>query len=489
MKAALFDEHGKMVASATQEYTLITPSPDIVELDPETYWQAFKNCVSNAMQSSRVAVVEVAALAISSQGETFVALGKDTQPIHRAIVWLDNRSAAEAAEIRERFGTDQIYHVTGSPEVVPTWASTKMLWFKRHNPEMFRRVDRFLFVEDYLIFRLTGEFVGNTALYTSSLLMDIRSGKWWYELLDFIGVSPSRLPILRNSGEIVGPITPHAARELGLSNNTLVVTGGMDQACGSVGAGNVSSGIVTETTGTSLNICVTTDAPVFDPQMRVPCQVHCVPGKYLLLPWCQTAGIVLKWFRDEFCQFEKRVAADLKKNCYDLLTEEAARIAPGSGGLIVLPHLAGALCPDFNPRAKGVFFGVGLETTRPHFIRAIMESIAFMLRANLEVISEMGVSTETLISLGGAAKSDLWNQTKADVTGKQILVLNNPEVACLGAAILAGHATGMFASIQEASRNIVSVKEGFNPQAENRAVYERSYERYRGLYKQLTHFF
>lgn len=489
MKAALFNENGRMVVAATREYALITPSPDIAELDAETYWQAFKYCVSGVVQSSRIPAGEIAALAISSQGETFLALGRDMQPVHRAVVWLDNRSAAEAAEIRERFGAERIYHVTGDPDVVPTWASTKMLWFRRNEPEVFRQVDRFLFVEDFLIFRLTGELVGETALYCSSLLMDIHSGKWWDELLDFIGVSPRQLPALRQSGEIVGPITARAARELGLSDKTLVVTGGMDSACSSVGAGNVASGIATDTTGASLNLSVTTDKPLFDPKMRVPCQVHCVPGKYLLVPWCQTAGAVLKWFRDEFCSLEKTAAANQEKDCYDLLTEQAARVAPGSDGLIMLPHLAGALCPELNSRAKGVFFGVGLDTTRAHFIRAILESVAFMLRANLEVISEMGVSVERLISSGGGAKSTLWNQIKADVTGKQIVVLDSPEASCVGAAILAGHATGVFASIEEASRKLISPKECFHPHAGNRAVYERTYERYRGLYQQLAEFF
>lgn len=489
MKVALFDESGGMVGAASREYAVITPAPEMAELDAETYWRTLKDCLAEMLQLARIPPAEIVALAISSQGETFVPLGSDGRPVRRAIVWLDNRSVKEAAEIRERFGTERVYHVSGSPEVVPTWASTKMLWLKRNEPETFRRTSRFLFVEDYLIFRLTGKFVGETALYTSSLLMDIHSGRWWSEMLDFIGISSDVLPELKKPGEVVGPVTSRAATELGLSAKAVVVTGGMDQACGAIGAGNVAPGIATETTGTSLNICATTDSPVFDPKMRIPCQVHCAPGKYLLLPWCPTAGAALRWFRDEFCRAEKELAEKHNRDAYDIMTELAIPTPPGAGGLIMLPHLAGALCPESNPRAKGVFLGIGLDTRKGHLIRAIMESVAFMLRENMEVIAEMGIETDALISLGGAARSDLWNQIKADVTGKRIAVLDNPEAACLGAAILAGHAVGVFPSIEETARRIASTRRTYFPQPANREIYEQAYRKYRDMYRRVAPLF
>lgn len=489
MKAVLFDEHGKEVASALEEYRLITPTPDIVELDARTYWEACKACLNRVMTSASVPADAVKALAISSQGESCVPIGKNGEPLRNTIVWLDNRAATQAEKTKEKFGARRVYHTSGSHEVVPCWGGIKMFWIKENEPEIFDKAAKLLLVEDYLIYKLTGEFVGETALYCSTLLMDINTGKWWDDYLDFAGIPKEKLVRLTTPGVVVGKLTSEAAQATGLSTETLVVTGGMDQACGSVGSGNIKPGIVTETTGASLNICATTDRPVFDPKFRMPCQIHCTPGDYIVLPWCQTAGMALKWFRDQFCEQAKRQAEEHGLDAYDLLTAQAAEVPAGCHGLIMLPHLAGSMCPQSNPKARGVFFGIGLGSTRGHFIRAVMESIAYMLKDNLDAMAELGIEPETIISLGGAARSSLWTQIKADVLNKPVAVLDNAEAACLGAAIVAGKATGLFASIEDACAHMVSIKRTYEPQSRNREVYERNYEKYRRLYQSLEEFF
>lgn len=487
MKIVLFDERNKMIASSRQEYKLITPSPTIVELDAQTYWLTFKKCIRRIIERKDVDLKRIKALAITGQGDSFVPVNRYGKPLRRTIIWLDNRSEEEAKLISDEFGLEEVYHTTGSPEVVPTWASTKILWLKRHEPEVYKKAFKYLLMEDYLIYRLTGQFVGDGSLYTSTLLFDINRGKWWDKILDFIGISPEQLPSLMQSGEIVGELTNEAAKETGLSEHTLVVVGGMDQACGCIGSGNIRPGIVTETTGTALNICVTTETPVFDPQKRIPCQYHAIARKYILLPWCPTAGMIMEWFRDEFCELEKREARQKGLDIYDIMTQQAEKIPPGSEGVIVLPHLAGALCPEMNMNARGVFFGLSLRTGKKHLVRAIMESVAFMLKKNLEVLQELGIEAKEIRSLGGAAKSHLWNQIKADVTGKPLVTLDCPEAACLGAAILAGNAIGLFDSLEDACNKTVSIKKRFNP--ENEEVYERNYAMYLKLYKNLKNLF
>lgn len=489
LKAVLFDVNGKNISSAVHEYKLLTPDADLVELDAQTYWIACKESIRRIVQTGDVNPAEIKALAVSSQGESFVPVDGKGKPLRRAIVWLDNRSQKESGLIRKQFGADRVYHITGSPDVVPTWAATKIMWLRDNEPDIFRKVNKYLFVEDYLIYKLTGQFVAEGALYSSSLLFDINAGKWWGEMLDFIGIAPSQLPALMKSGKVVGELNPEAAEETGLCGKTVVVTGGMDQACGSIGSGNIEPGIVTEITGASLNICVTTTKPVFDPKMRIPCQYHAIPGKYICLPWCATAGMVLKWFRDEFCETEKRQALKKCSDAYELLAAQAETVKPGSEGLIMLPHLAGAMSPELDPKAKGVFYGISLSTTKAHFIRAIMESVAFMLKNNLTIIEELGIEVEEIRSLGGAAKSDLWNQIKADVTQKSLVTLNNPEAACLGAAILAGTATGIFVSIKEACKKMISVEKRFEPDLTNRKIYERTYGIYLKLYENLRELF
>jgi len=482
LKAVLYNEHGHAVGSATEEYRLLTPEPDYVELDARAYWDACARCLRRIMDSTEVSGDRVKALAISSQGETCVPVDDHGEPLRNAMVWLDNRASAQAENVKDRFGVERVYHTSGSHEIVPCWGGIKMMWIKENEPEIFDKAAKLLLVEDFLIHKLTGRFIGETALYCSTLMMDITSGTWWDEFLAFAGIPREKLVDLLAPGEIVGPLTAEAAKATGLSPSTMVVTGGMDQACGSVGSGNITPGRVTETTGASLNICATTTRPVFDPEYRMPCQVHAVQDAYILLPWCQTAGMTLKWFRDAFCEIELSNAARRGKDSYDLMTAQVATVPPGSDGLIMLPHLAGSMCPKSNPRAQGVFFGVTLGTTKGHFIRAIMESIAFMLRENLDAMAELGIVSDSIISLGGASRSRLWTQIKADVLGKPVTILADPETACLGAAILAGKATGVFASIEEACASMVSAKRTVRPNPARREVYDRNYETYRKLY-------
>ena len=489
IKVVLFDDAGRALSSATEEYRLNTPFPDRVELDPRLYWTALQSAVRRTLSICSVSPSDIHALAISSQGETLIALDSAGQPLRNAIVWLDNRSGQEAADIEAHFGRDTVYMTTGSPEVVPTWAATKILWLKRHEADIFKKARRFLLLEDYLIYRLTGELIGDFALYTSSLLVDIVNYKPWDEMLSFIGISSDQLPPIVGSGYIVGPLTCDAAEELGLSERTLVVTAGMDQACGAVGSGNIAPGVVTETTGGSLNLLATIDEHSIDSARAVPIQCHILPDTYIALPWCQTAGMVLKWFRDGFCAHEVDEAIRTGGDAYDLLSDLAGTINPGCDGLIMLPHLAGAMCPEFDMNARGVFFGIDLSHGRAHFVRAIMESIAYMLRRNIESIREMGIDITEVRAMGGAANSAIWTGIKADVLHVPVVTMRSKEAACLGAAIVAGAATGVFGSIEDACNNIVRLNNRYMPKPENKDAYDSGYERYVRLYECLANLF
>jgi len=489
MKAVLFDQEGRALGRASQEYQLLTPAPDRAEMEPGRYWQACCQCTRSLLQEVGVNPREIAALAISSQGETLVVVNEAGEPLYPAIVWLDNRSQAEADEIRARFGVETVFEVTGQPEITPTWPATKILWLRRHEPQVFGRAHKFLLLEDYLLFRFTGRFVADPCLLSSSLLFDIRRKAWWEEMLDFVGLTPDRLPNVQESGRVVGELTVETAQETGLWQGTVAATGGLDQAVAALGAGNTRPGLITENTGGALAIVATLEEPVFDPRGGIPCHYHTLPDTYYLLPWGQTAGMALRWFRDVFGREEQEAAQLAGEDAYDLLTGTAAEVAPGAEGLVALPHLMGAACPEFNAAARGVFFGIGLHHTKAHFVRAILESVAYMLRRNVETLEALGVEVQEIRALGGGARSPLWNQIKADVLGRPVVTLTTEEVACLGAAILAGTAVGLYSSPEEAAQKLVVVQDRWEPDRANQPIYDHSYRMYVRLYDSLEELF
>jgi len=489
VKAVLFNLKGKVIASGRSEYELYMPQPEFVEVETETFWKAFKDSLKKVLNESKIDTQKIIGIGISSQGETFVALGKDGKPLGRAIVWLDNRSREEAKLIKDKLGADNIYSVTGQNDVIPTWTATKILWLRRNKPNFFKKVYKYLLIEDYIIYRLTGKFVTEYSVVCSSLLFDLPHRKWWSEILQFINISEDQLPELKPPGQPVGNVTPEAAKETGLHTSCIVSTGAYDQAANAIGCGNIDSGVISETTGGALAVVATIDHVILDPMRRLPCHHHAVQGKYFLQPWCHTAGVILRWYRDNFGLLEMEAANRMGLDPYDLLTLEASKVPPGSDGLVLLPHFMGAASPEFDPDAKGVLFGLTLHHKRGHVIRAIIESIAYMLRRNIELLEELDVKIREIRSTGGAARSPLWNQIKADVLQRPILTVHTEETAALGAAMLAGLATGIFSSVKDASRSMVSIKGKWIPLKINRDVYDRQYKLYVELYNHLKSLF
>jgi xylulokinase len=485
LKAGLFDERGAAQAITHEEYSLTTPSAEEVELDPEEYWQACVRAVRHALASAGVQGDDIAAIGVSSQGETTILVDRHGHALRRALVWLDNRAMDQARRIAQRFHRMEVYRTTGVPEVVPTWTACKILWLKENDPDSFQRAHKFILVEDFLLHRLTGRFATDGAVACTSLLWDIVRGNWWEDMLSFLDISPERLSEPALPGTVVGELRRDAATVLGLRPGTPVVACGMDQAAGAVGAGNIRLGIVSETTGAALAIQATITQPDLDPTGRLPVNVHDVPTAFLFMPVCNTGGMVLRWFRDYFAQEEVRIAHQQGRDAYEVLCDLAATVDAGCEGLTMLPHLAGAFSPEYNTEARGVFYGFTLRHTKAHFARAILEAIAFMLRRNLDVMHSLGVPVREVRSTGGGAKSPLWLQIKADVTGVPVMTLGQEEAAILGDAILAAVAVGTFKDLQEACANMVQVRGRIEPNQSRRAAYDTAYARYLWVYERL----
>ncbi len=488
-KSSLFDQNGRLLGISTKEYQLLTPTSLAVELPAETFWYALKSGIKDLTKKTKINTEDIRALGLSVQGETFLLVDKKGNPLRNAIVWLDNRAQAEAKALSSRFDRDGLsYKTTGQVKIVPTWPSSKILWIRKHEKNIFDKIYKILLLEDYLIYRMTGEFVAEGSLLCSTVYWNISTKKYWDEMLDYLQVSIDQLPDVKEPGEPVGEMRTDVAKELGLSQHTIISTGVLDQAAGAIGVGNITQGIFSENTGAALAICATLQKPIFDRKRRMPIHYHGIPNTYMAHTFT-TGGMVLRWYRDQFWEEEMRIAKQKGIDAYDVMGNEIAAVPPGSDGLVMLPHLQGAMAPEVNPKAKGVFFGFTLKHTKPYFARAIMEAIACIVRRNIDVLEELHIPVNEIRVLGGGARSDIWNQIKADVTGKTILRTENEEAACLGAAILAGKAVGLYKSVKEASKNMVRIKRKFNPQKDNVRIYRDTYKKYIKLYDTLCEMF
>lgn len=489
VKAGLFDGTGACLAVAGEEYRLDHPAADRAELDAETYWRATRAAIRGAVAAGHAGPGDVAAIAVSSQGETVVPVDRAGRPLGPAMVWLDNRALAESREIAATFGDERIYDVTGVPSVAPTWSACKILWWRRNDPALFAAAARFLLVEDLVLHRLTGRFVTEGGVHCTSLLYDIRRHAWWDEMLEAVGIDSARLPELARPGETVEALAAAAADDLGLTPRVQVVAGGMDQGAGAIGVGNVGAGMVSESTGGALTLQASVARHGGDPTRQTPVYVHSVPGMYLYCPVCPTGGMALTWFRDQFGAAEVERARREGTIAYDLLTAMAADVPPGAEGLLMLPHLMGAFSPEYEPEARGAFFGFTLRHGKGHFVRAVLEAVAFMLRRNLELLAGAGADAGEVRSHGGGARSPLWNQIKADVCGLPVLTLEGDDAAIRGDAMLAAVAAGIFPDLAAAGKAMVVTKRRYEPDPAAHAVYEGAYARYVQLFEALRPLF
>jgi xylulokinase len=489
VKAGVFDAAGRQLAAVGQEYRIDHPSPDRAEMDAEVYWTATVAAVRQALDVAGADPTRVEAVAVSSQGETVVAVDAHGRPLAPAIVWLDNRALDESRELAGRFGDAAVYDRTGVPSITPTWPACKILWWRRHEPEVFAGARRFLLVEDFILHRLSGRFVSEGGVQCTSLLFDIRSRTWWEPMLDAVGIGPERLPELVEPGAVVGTLSAVAASALGLPPGVRVVAGGMDQGAGAVGVGNVGSDVVSESTGGALTLQASVAHHGGDPTGRTPVYIHSAPDRYLYCPVCPTGGMALTWFRDQFGAEEVARAAREGGSAYDLLTALAAGVEPGAGGLTMLPHLAGAFSPEYEPEAPGVFYGFTLHHGRPHFVRAVLEAVAFMLRRNLELLAGAGAAATQIRSHGGGSRSALWNQIKADVCGLPVVTLEGDDAAVRGDAMIAGVAVGLFPDLATACSAMVTIRDRYEPDPATRAAYDDAYGRYVRLFDALRPLF
>jgi len=483
-KALLFDLEGDIVASSSREYPVIYPKPTWAEQDPNVWWKTVAANIRDVVKGSGVKPDEIAGVAVDSQREAPVPLDKRGEALSNAIIWLDRRTLPQAEKIKEAIPNVEVIEETGVPADY-FYSAAKILWLKEHRPHTFKKTSLFLFPKDYLVFKLTGQRVTDYSMASRTMLFNIHELRWSERLCADLDIPPDLLPDVKPSTENVGELTPEAAHLVGLRQETPVAAGGGDRPCEALGAGVIAPGQVNIGTGTATCLEVPLPSPRVDLQGRFDCCCHVIPGHWEYEVVILTTGASLKWFRDTFGYEEVQKGRRDGVDPYAYFDALAKEVPPGCEDLFYYPYPMGAKAPRFNNLAKGVFYGFTLGHTKSHFIRAILEGIAFQYTETLLLLQDFEVRVREASIVGGESRSALWNQIKTDVMNKPLRTLKVSDAAALGSAILAGVASQVFTSVQKAARQMVHAKNLYRPDIGRSAQYRAILQKYDGVYSSL----
>ncbi|HVP55638.1 MAG TPA: xylulokinase [Candidatus Eisenbacteria bacterium] len=479
-RAVLIDGQGKFVASCTAEHApFASPQTGWAEQDPRDWWRATCESVRQVIAASGSAPSDIAAVGFSGQMHGAVLLDASGDVLRPALIWCDQRTAEEARELTGQIGEAQLIAWTCNPALT-NFTLTKLLWVRKHEPQVFERFRTLLLPKDYVRFRLTGKCGMDMADASGTLLLDVAHRRWSREMTHAVGLDPACLPPLFESPDVCASVSDAGAAATGLPQGTPVVAGAGDQAAGAVGLGIVSPGAVHATIGTSGVVFAATDRPALDPKGRLHTFCHAVPGRWHVMGVTQSAGGSLRWFRDNF----GTLITDAR-DPYDRLSEEAAAVPPGCDGVLWAPYLMGERTPHLDPRARAALIGLAANHGRGHIIRAILEGVAFSLRDSFSIFAEMNVPVTNIRLGGGGARSPLWRQIQADVYGHAVEVVEAEEGSAYGAALLAGVGAGTWSSVDEACASAVKVATRVNPDPQASARMNQQYEIYRRVYPAL----
>jgi len=493
-KSVIFSPDGKVVSSAYGEYKLYHRQPGWSELNPDEVWKTTKETIRRSITKEKIDPKQIVALSTSVLGDAFIPVDKAGNPLYWSMTTVDARATKQTIWWEENFGADRMYRITGQPltSSMPIYPLPKIQWLREHEPDIYKKTAMFLCWEDYVNMKLCGKPVVDFSVASRTMMFDIVKKEWSKEILEAAELDENLLPETQPAGTVIGQVTSESAEETGLSERTLIVTGGHDQPCGALGAGIVETGPAMDATGTVECIGVILKTLSLTEQARVQgFAVHhyVIEDKYFLFGFNPTSGVILRWFRDNFAEKEREEAKERNMNVYDLLMSLAAESSLGAKELFLLPYFEGSGTPTFNRKARGVFLGLTLAHSKSEVLRAMLEGLSYELRRNIEAIEKQRTEITEIRAIGGGARSDFWSQLKADITGKPLVVPNVTEAAALGAAILAGVGAGHYESAEKAVEAVYREKSRFSPREENVKRYDKYYRVYRRIYKPLIEIF
>lgn len=466
IKAGIFDLAGRMRGFAARPCPCISRPDGRIENDPRLLVREVLRCLGESARSLGKARGGIAALAISTQRATVLALDDAGEALGRAISWQDMRGAGEIEALRRRIDDRRYARITGLPNH-PVFTLAKLLWIQRHDRARARKTRRFALVQDYLLKALGAEeFFCDWSNASLTGMLDIGRFQWSRPILELAELDAARLPVLVPSGLPVGTLSAAAARACGLPEGLALIAGGGDQQCAGVGAGAVRPGVVEITLGTAAAPLCYSDKRRQDPQRRVTCCAHAVAGKWEIEGLQHVAGASLKWMRGIYDHQERFSPAFFRR---------LARVRPGAGGVLFYPYLDGAGAPHWDARARAAFLGLSLAHDRYALVRAVIEGVSMETREILEVFAALRVPVDEVRLTGGCAAIGVWNQIQADLYGKPVRTLENRQASLLGAAILAAQGVGLYRSVAEASDAMVRLRRTYTPAPARTEAYEEIY--------------
>ncbi len=480
VKALVIDEAGGVAGAATTEIPFATPKPLWSEQDPADWWRGAVNSIRQVLRETGLSGADIAAVGLTGQMHGLTLLDEAGNVLRPAILWNDQRTGAECEDIRAALGKARLIQITGN-DALTGFTAPKILWVRKHEPEVFTKVKHILLPKDYVRYKLTGDFAVDKADGAGMLLFDLARRDWSAEVLEKLGVPAEWLPRTYEGPAVTGHISAAGAEATGLKAGTPVMGGGGDQAAQAVGVGAVKAGIIALTLGTSGVVFASTDSPFVEPEGRLHAFCHSVPGRWHLMGVMLSAAGSLRWYRDTLAP-----GVD-----FDSLLAPANDIPPGSEGLLFLPYLTGERTPHPDPLARGAFVGLTVRHSQAHFSRAVIEGVAFGLRDSFELMKSAGLAAINQVrASGGGVKSPLWRQILADVLNAELVTVNTTEGAAYGAALLAGTGAGAWPDVDAACQACITLTGSTQPRPEAAARYEELYGQYRRLYpalKEISH--
>ena len=479
-KATLFDSDGGLIASVFAPYPTSTPGPNLIEQRPDDWLAAAAQSTRRLISQTGTDPRDVAAMAISGHSLGTVPIDKEGNLLREETpIWSDRRAEAQAAAFFQKIDPTEWYLTTGNGFPAAHYSAFKILWYKEHEPEMFRKTGMILGTKDYLNFRLTGVRATDPSYASGTGVYDLEGWDYSPKLLEASGLDPALFPKILPSTEPLANLTREGAELMGLTPETVVCCGGVDNSCMALGAGSFKKGRVYTSLGSSSWIALCDSKPTLDVHAKSYVFTHVVPGLFTSALSIFSSGTTFRWIRDHFCRDLVAEAEKSGADIYDLMTAEAALSPPGARGLLNNPSLGGGTMLDANPNMRGGFANLDLSHTRADVIRATMEGIAMNMRAVMEALRKIAPTEKNLIAVGGGANSALWRQIYADTLNMDLLRINiGQNAASLGAAALAFVGTGMWSSFDRLD-DLLRPESTTSPIPENTRVYDAAYQKFR----------
>lgn len=474
-KIAFFNYSGKVLAQKNQVYPIYYPFKGWAEQNPEEWWEAvcvgIQKCIAEEIKPQ-----QIKAIGIDGQSWACIPVDQKGKCLAKTPIWMDTRARDICLEVHKKVDHEEIYQIAGN-DFLPSYTTPKILWFQQNEPTIYQNTYKFLQVNSFIGMKLTGVMKQDYSQGYGLHFFDVKNRCYDMPLAEKLGIDLNKIPDLCPSDKIIGTVTKEASKQTGLLEGVPVVAGGLDAACGTLGAGVYKTGQTQEQGGQAGGMSICVDRALSHPKLIL--STHVVPDKWLLQGGTVGGGGAFKWFRQEFGP----------NNTFDDLTKMAAGVPPGSDGVIFLPFMAGERSPIWNPDAKGVYYGLSYDKTIAHLVRATLEGVAYSLEHNLRVAHETGAKIGTLSAMGGAANSILWTQIKADITGREIQVPASDTASALGAAILGGVGAGVYKNYEEAVQKTITISRVQEPNMENHKIYQERMEKYLDIVKALSPIF